>query len=293
MKKYVSLFVCRADDGWKGKLTAHFNALILAGYDIELHWRYVEDIDVSPTGLKKLDKSLNHDSLLVLFLSTGFLKSPLMSTEKVRSCIKKAQTNGLPLYLVLTQHCRWKQYPWLKGLPLFPGENSALTDLSGDEVETHFSRMVEALFLALGFEQAVTDGILSLFRLSHVGPAKKLHFEPGSRLNVIAGDNGVGKTFLLECIWWALSGNWSGKPAAPRGELNGKKTDNAVIQSQLISPSKVTGRLNSYEYRRKKLAWPEPDSTRDTGLIVYARYDGSFAVWDPVTAALEPSPGSD
>ena len=32
-----------------------------------------------------------------------------------------------------------------------------------------------------------------------IGPAKRLIFEPAKRLNLITGDNGLGKTFLLEC----------------------------------------------------------------------------------------------
>ena len=33
-----------------------------------------------------------------------------------------------------------------------------------------------------------------------------LTFEPAQRLSVITGDNGLGKSFILECAWWALTG---------------------------------------------------------------------------------------
>jgi len=58
-------------------------------------------------------------------------------------------------------------------------------------------------------------GTLSLLKLEGVGPTKELHFEPAERVNLITGDNGLGKTFLLECAWWALSGTWTGSPAYP------------------------------------------------------------------------------
>ncbi|WP_413173588.1 AAA family ATPase [Anabaena azotica] len=45
--------------------------------------------------------------------------------------------------------------------------------------------------------------------------AKNICFEPGDRLSLITGDNGLGKTFLLECSWWALTGHWAGLPAYP------------------------------------------------------------------------------
>ena len=39
------------------------------------------------------------------------------------------------------------------------------------------------------------------------------------RLNLLAGDNGLGKTFLLDLAWWALTGTWAQQPAIPkRGE---------------------------------------------------------------------------
>ncbi len=39
---------------------------------------------------------------------------------------------------------------------------------------------------------------------------------PGERLNLLVGDNGLGKSFVLEIIWWALSGKWAQYPAQPR-----------------------------------------------------------------------------
>ena len=36
------------------------------------------------------------------------------------------------------------------------------------------------------------------------------------RLNLLAGDNGLGKTFLLDLAWWALTGSWAQRGAIPR-----------------------------------------------------------------------------
>ena len=38
-----------------------------------------------------------------------------------------------------------------------------------------------------------------------VGPVPGLSVDLGSRLNVFAGDNGLGKSFVLEVLWWALT----------------------------------------------------------------------------------------
>jgi hypothetical protein len=122
-------------------------------------------------------------------------------------------------------------------------------------------------------------GTLKLLRLRGVGPCDPLEFEPADRLSIITGDNGLGKTFLLESAWWGLTGQWAERMAYPNRD-EGKKP--ASISFQIAGPSsegKVTAISFDYETQR----WPAPKG-RPTipGLIIYARVDGSFAVWDPV-----------
>jgi hypothetical protein len=42
-------------------------------------------------------------------------------------------------------------------------------------------------------------GILNFLELAGVGPTRRMSFTPSERLTIITGDNGLGKTFLLEC----------------------------------------------------------------------------------------------
>src|SRR5581483_9531381 len=56
---------------------------------------------------------------------------------------------------------------------------------------------------------------LRYLTLNAIGPAQHFRYEPGERLNLITGDNSLGKTFVLECIWWALTGTWLDAPAIP------------------------------------------------------------------------------
>ncbi|MFO1431470.1 MAG: DNA methyltransferase [Candidatus Competibacteraceae bacterium] len=60
---------------------------------------------------------------------------------------------------------------------------------------------------------------LGSLELREVGPAKEFCYEPAKRLNIITGDNSLGKTFLLETMWWALTGEWLKYPASPRREV--------------------------------------------------------------------------
>jgi predicted ATPase len=67
--------------------------------------------------------------------------------------------------------------------------------------------------------------MLEYLELDNVGPAPRMKIEFAPRVNIITGDNGLGKSFLLDTAWWALTGAWpaevnrrmtSGLPARPR-----------------------------------------------------------------------------
>lgn len=118
-------------------------------------------------------------------------------------------------------------------------------------------------------------GTLTYLMLRGVGPAKQLEIEPAERISLITGDNGLGKTFLLECAWWALTGQWAGLPAYPR-------QDAKANEPQIIFQISGTEEKIGYDWQTQ--SWPSPKGRQRLtipGLLIYARVDGSFAVWDP------------
>lgn len=121
-------------------------------------------------------------------------------------------------------------------------------------------------------------GTLAYLTLRGLGPASVLELEPANRLTLITGDNGLGKTFLLECAWWALTGIWAGRPAFPNPGTEQKKVEITFA----IEGKQSRGERKTIAFDWKTSSWPQPKN-RPTipGLIVYARVDGSFAVWDP------------
>jgi hypothetical protein len=126
--------------------------------------------------------------------------------------------------------------------------------------------------------------MLHSLHLSNVGPAPEMEMALGSRLNLITGDNGLGKSFLLDVAWWALTRKWpqelnpglaSGYPARPT-----LRNQPASIGFSLSSRSK------DVSYRSKYVARDEAWTGRtgrpwNPGLVIYALGDGGFAVWDP------------
>lgn len=44
--------------------------------------------------------------------------------------------------------------------------------------------------------------MIGALSLRNVGPAEKLDVTFGSRISLLTGDNGLGKSFLLDVAWW-------------------------------------------------------------------------------------------
>jgi hypothetical protein len=116
-----------------------------------------------------------------------------------------------------------------------------------------------------------------------VGPAPLLEVPFQPRLNLLIGDNSLGKTFILEVLWWALTGAWSDPrlPARPpTRSRNGRIVSTASIRAEAGGHSLVG------EYNQTKMLWSKK-GTRSLapGLTIYAKSDGSVSVWDPIRNA--------
>lgn len=119
----------------------------------------------------------------------------------------------------------------------------------------------------------------------HVGPAERFEAELAPRLNLFTGDNGLGKSFLLDVAWWALTGTWAGNPAWPRRGAQARPEIRYTIKDK--SDKTAT---SAFDFSRQ--AWPRPQKRRGTpSLVVYARVDGGFSVWDPARNLERLEPG--
>ena len=67
--------------------------------------------------------------------------------------------------------------------------------------------------------------MLERLELENVGPAPDMVLDLQPRLNLITGDNGLGKSFLLDAAWWALTRRW------PR-DLNPRLTSGYAAASE-------------------------------------------------------------
>ena len=121
-------------------------------------------------------------------------------------------------------------------------------------------------------------GTLSRLTLEGVGPAKKLRLEFSERTNLLVGDNGLGKSFILESAWWALSGNWTSFQAFPREDAN---RDEPKISFQISGKSgKLEKASSAYDWENQRWSYLQERPTIPA-LLIYAKVDGAFAVCDP------------
>lgn len=116
--------------------------------------------------------------------------------------------------------------------------------------------------------------------VQHVGPAPQLDIEFAERLNMLTGDNGLGKTFLLDVAWWALTGTWAGEPAWPQ-----RGTSVPEIRHRLWINGNHATRTVASHFEQRQQTWmrsDDPASLETAGLVVYAHVDDGFSVWDPI-----------
>src|SRR5690606_34289569 len=125
--------------------------------------------------------------------------------------------------------------------------------------------------------------MLKQLKLTNVGPAPLMELEFGERLNLITGDNGLGKSFLLDIAWWSMTRKW---PAELNSSLTvGKKVRPHAKQKGEISfcfTAKSKDETYTSNYQPREEAWTgRSGRPANPGLVLYAMSDGSFAVWDP------------
>ncbi len=116
-------------------------------------------------------------------------------------------------------------------------------------------------------------GTLSTLTIEGVGAAKKLRLELADRINLFTGDNGLGKSFILDCAWYALSGHWSNLPAYPREDADRYDPKISFKIQDHKGYSVYNWEQQKWNFNQEHPAIPS--------LLIYVRVDSAFAVWDP------------
>lgn len=120
--------------------------------------------------------------------------------------------------------------------------------------------------------------------LDNVGPAPEMAFDFAPRVNLLTGDNGLGKSFLLDVVWWALTRRW---PAEVNSRMTSGHTARphdpkmaATIRFRIRDRTESVPWVASFS--RSHQIWLRTPGGRPAlpGIVVYAHADGSLSVWD-------------
>ena len=129
------------------------------------------------------------------------------------------------------------------------------------------------------------EGTLAAMRLADIGPAKRFELDFGKRLTLIAGDNGLGKSFLLDVAWWAVTGKWATMPAIPFRGPQARKRPAISFEIRSDSERSMMGR-GYFDWASH--SWiTRSDRPSVSALCIYARADGSFVISDEMRAKLQ------
>ncbi len=141
--------------------------------------------------------------------------------------------------------------------------------------------------------------MLKTIEVRAVGPVKKLSAKFAPRMNVLTGDNGLGKSSLLDIAFWALTGSWPGnRVALPEPENRsttqggdvtiavrplGGRSDAPTIAYETSGRKPRAKELEVARFEFTSQTWARPSAHPiSPGLVVYGAVDGSFSVWDPL-----------
>jgi hypothetical protein len=118
--------------------------------------------------------------------------------------------------------------------------------------------------------------MLESLALQNVGPAPRMALDLAPRLNLITGDNGLGKSFILDVAWWVLTRTWARQMVIPK--------PGAAAEISYAYTKKTKGAYTfKSEYDPAGMRWTVKASRPPIpGLILYAQVDGGFSVWDPM-----------
>lgn len=122
--------------------------------------------------------------------------------------------------------------------------------------------------------------MLERLEFENLGPGRKMSFPLADRLNLFTGDNGLGKSFVLDSAWWALTRTWpESRAILPDPSQDGQPLIGYHVHG-LGGANKFV--WCEFDYSSSPPEWKIPRRRPPIpGLVIYARVDGGFSIWDP------------
>jgi hypothetical protein len=116
--------------------------------------------------------------------------------------------------------------------------------------------------------------MLRELNLQGIGPAPRFDIEFSDRLNILTGDNGLGKSFLLDVAWFAMTSRWAGEQVMPSVSRN-------IAFLPRIGFKVANGERIDSPFLFPQQKWQEFQRPQEDEIVIYSRIDG-FSVFDPL-----------
>ena len=119
--------------------------------------------------------------------------------------------------------------------------------------------------------------------LANVGPFQKADLAFGHRFNFISGETGLGKSFLLDLIWFSMTRQW---PAEVNNLLTSgsfARPSEPVVKSVIGAQFKTEEKIDKVkaDFSKDFERWIfNKTKTAYSGLVLYFMANGGFAVCD-------------
>jgi len=103
---------------------------------------------------EKIESAISKAKIAILIISAHFLASDFIKKVEIPKLLKRCQTDGLILIPVLARHCAWEPVAWLSKIQFLPGDNIALQDLRGSNLEKALSKIANQVNQHLATEKS-------------------------------------------------------------------------------------------------------------------------------------------
>lgn len=126
--------------------------------------------------------------------------------------------------------------------------------------------------------------MLKRLHLENVGPVSRLDVEFADRLNIFTGDNGLGKTFLLDTAWYFLSD--PNHPFAPKGSQSRleEPTVRYVLERFDMDKEEKYDWPHFFSYMDRRELWDCVDRIHPSSDLpdigIYIKPDNNFSIID-------------
>jgi hypothetical protein len=119
--------------------------------------------------------------------------------------------------------------------------------------------------------------LLKRLQIRGVGPYRAVDIGLAPRLNIFTGENGLGKTLLLDALWWVVSRSETFRKIVPRAG----SSEAPSIELTIGPGNDPTAFTFQTRFNDDKRQWSVPE--RPEGLVcLCGRGNDHFSVWDPL-----------